>query len=128
MSTKNQSSSTRSVFDALKAPPLSDLTRKRSVHCNPPPKYRGEGSSEPKSISASKQVEELPEECLEVTGVGKSKLFLAASERVFLFLTNPFGERQISSLQNYIEASIVMQSIRRIFHSNTNACSIAPYL
>ena len=30
------SSSTRSVFDALKAPALSDLTRKRSVHCDPP--------------------------------------------------------------------------------------------
>ena len=43
------SSSTRSVFDALKAPALSDLTRKRSVHCNPPPKgkrrARGEGST-----------------------------------------------------------------------------------
>ena len=27
-----------SIFDALKAPTLSDLTRKRRVHCNPPPK------------------------------------------------------------------------------------------
>ena len=73
------SSSTRSVFDALKAPALSDLTRKRSVHCNPPPKgkrrARGEGSSEPKSITASQRVKEFPEECLEVTGAGKSKLF-----------------------------------------------------
>ena len=32
------SSSMRSVFDALKAPALSDLTRKRSAHCNSPPK------------------------------------------------------------------------------------------
>ena len=31
---EGSSSSTRSVFDALKAPALSDLTRKRSVHCN----------------------------------------------------------------------------------------------
>ena len=29
---EGSSSSTRSVFDALKAPALSDLTRKRSVH------------------------------------------------------------------------------------------------
>ena len=32
------SSSTRSVFEALRAPPLTELTQKRSVHCNPPPK------------------------------------------------------------------------------------------
>ena len=50
-------SSMRSVIDALKAPPLSDLTWKRSVHCNPLPKgkcrVRGKGSSEPKSITVS---------------------------------------------------------------------------
>ena len=59
------SSSTRSVFDALKAQALSDLTQKRSVHCNPPPKgkhrARGEGSSEQKSITASQRVKEFPE-------------------------------------------------------------------
>ena len=33
---EGSSSSTRSVFDAPKAPALSDLTQKRSVHCNPP--------------------------------------------------------------------------------------------
>ena len=36
---------------------------------------RGEGSSEPKSITVSQRVKEFPEECLKVTGVGKSKLF-----------------------------------------------------
>ena len=35
---EGSSSFTRSVFDALKAPTLSDLTWKRSVHCNLPPK------------------------------------------------------------------------------------------
>ena len=59
------SSSTRSVFDVLKAQALSDLTRKRSVHCNPPPngkhRARGEGLSEPKSITASQRVKEFPE-------------------------------------------------------------------
>ena len=54
------SSSTKSLFDALRAPPLSHLTRKRSVHCNPPPKgkrrARGEGASEPKSITATQRV------------------------------------------------------------------------
>ena len=52
------SSSTKSLFDALRAPPLSHLTQKRSVHCNPPPKRRarGEGASEPKSITATQRV------------------------------------------------------------------------
>ena len=53
---EESSSSMRFVFDALKAQALSDLMRKRSVHCNPPPKGKrrvcGEGSSEPKSITA----------------------------------------------------------------------------
>ena len=79
---EESSTSTRSVFDALKASALSDLTRKRSVHCNPPPKgkrrARGEGSSEPKNITASQRVKEFPEDCLEVTGAGKSKLFCRA--------------------------------------------------
>ena len=35
---EGSSSSTRSVFDAMKAQTLSDLTWKRSVHCNLPPK------------------------------------------------------------------------------------------
>ena len=76
------SSSTRSVFEALRAPPLTELTRKRSVHCNPPPKgkrrARGEGFSEPKSITATQRVNEFPDECFEATGAGKSRLFCKA--------------------------------------------------
>ena len=50
-----------SIFDALKAPPiLSDLTRKRRVRCNPPPKGErrecGDGSSEPKNVTATQGV------------------------------------------------------------------------
>ena len=79
---KGSSSSTISLFDALKAPALSDLTRKRRVHCNPLPKGKrrvcGEGSSEPKNVSATQRVKEFPEECLEVTGVRKPKLFCKA--------------------------------------------------
>ena len=71
-----------SIFDALKAPALSDLTRKRRVHCNPPPKgkrrARGEGSSEPMNVTATHRVKDFPEECLEITGAGKSKLFCKA--------------------------------------------------
>ena len=72
--------STISVFDALKAPALFDLTRKGH---NPPPKGKrrahGKGSSEPNSITASRRVKEFPEkfpeEFLEVSGAGKSKIF-----------------------------------------------------
>ena len=79
---EGSSSSTRSIFDALKATTLSDLTRKRSVLCNSPPKGKhracGEGSSKPKSSTASQRMKEFPKECLEVTGAGKSKLFCKA--------------------------------------------------
>ena len=60
---EGSSSSMRFVIDALKAPALSDLTRKKSVHCNLLRKgkrrVRGEGSSEPKSITASQRVKEV---------------------------------------------------------------------
>ena len=68
-----------------------------------------EESSEPKSITASQRVKEFPEDCLEVKGAGKSKLFSAAPEVVFSLLTNLFVERQNSSFQDYIKASIMMQ-------------------
>ena len=49
-----------SIFDALKAPSLSDLTRKGRVRCNPPPKGErracGDGSSEPKNVTATQGV------------------------------------------------------------------------
>ena len=49
-----------SIFDALKATSLSDLTHKRRVHCNPLPKGKrmacGEGSSEPKNVTATQGV------------------------------------------------------------------------
>ena len=71
-----------SIFDALKAPSFSDLTRKTRVRCNPPPKGKrracGEGLSEPKNVNATKGVKEFSEEFLEVTGAGKSKLFCKA--------------------------------------------------
>ena len=58
------------------APSLSDLTRKRRVRCNPPPKGErracGDGSNEPKNVTATQGVKEFSEECLEVTGAGKS--------------------------------------------------------
>jgi len=79
---KGLPSSTKTLLDALRAPALSDLTRKRSVHCIPPPKgkgrARGEGSSEPKSITATQRVKEFPKEYLQVTGAGRMKLFCKA--------------------------------------------------
>ena len=47
--------SPRSLLDVLKAPQASDLTRKRKIDSNPPvgqKRSRGQGSSEPKSVSA----------------------------------------------------------------------------
>ena len=56
-----------STVEALKAPKASDLTRKRKVDCNPPPKGKRrahrEGSSEPKTVSPRERVREFPDEC-----------------------------------------------------------------
>ena len=68
-----------SILEALKTPKASDLTRKRKVDCNPPPKgkrrARGEGSSEPKTVSPRERVRKFPDECLTVTGKGARKFF-----------------------------------------------------
>ena len=71
-----------SILEALKAPKVSELTRKRKVDCNPPltgkRRARGKGSSEPKSVSPRDRVSEFPDECLTVTGTGAGKLFCNA--------------------------------------------------
>ena len=99
------SSSTKSLFDALRAPPLSHLTRKRSVHCNPPPKgkrrARGEGASEPKSITATQRVKEFPEECFEVTGAGRTKLFCKACREELSLKKNIIVSRVIREAQDW---------------------------
>ena len=69
----------QSSIRVLKASQASDLTRKRKVDSNPPvgqKRSRGQGSSEPKSVSAKDRVNEFPDECLTVSRGGK--LFCSA--------------------------------------------------
>lgn len=64
----------RSLLDVLKAPQPSELTRKRKVASNPPigqKAARGQGSSEPKSVTAKDRLREFPGECLSVKIGGK---------------------------------------------------------
>ena len=81
-----------SILEALKAPKASDLTRKRKVDCNPLPKgkrrARGEGSSEPKTVSPRERVREFPDECLTVTVKGARKLFCIFQNTYYLRVTN----------------------------------------
>ena len=64
-------SSPLSILDVLMAPTRTELSRKRKVDCNPPPKgkrcARGEGSSEPKTVSPRQRVDQFPDQCLAVT-------------------------------------------------------------
>ena len=72
------SSTTVSILDRLKAPRLSILTRKWKIDTNPPKgvrRARGEGANEPKTVSASQRVSEFPKECLTVS---MKKLFCTA--------------------------------------------------
>ena len=60
-----------SILDVLKAHTRTELTRKRKIDCNSPPKgkrrSRGEGSSEPKTVSPRQRVDQFPDQCLAVT-------------------------------------------------------------
>ena len=73
-----------SILEALKTPKTSDLTRKRKVDCNPPPRARGEGSSEPKTVSPRERVREFLDECLTVMWKGARKLFCIFQNTVCL--------------------------------------------
>ena len=59
-----------STLDVLRPPTRSELTRKRKVDSNPPPKgkrrARGEGSTEPKTVSPRQRIDEFPDERLTV--------------------------------------------------------------
>ena len=60
-----------SMLDKLRSPPMSSMSRKRSVHCNQPPigKKRSSGTrrSDPKSVPPSKRVSEFTGEQLTVS-------------------------------------------------------------
>ena len=90
------------ILDVLKAPKLSDLTRKRSIDSNPPPKgkrlARGEGSSEPKTVTPSQRVKQFTRECL-TTSAGT--LFCTACRE------------ELSLRKNIIVASVKQQDWER---------------
>ena len=72
---------TVSLLEKLKAPKHSDLSRKRAMDQNPPPKgkrSRGSQLTDPKSISARQCVSEFPNENLTVSN---SKLFCRACRK-----------------------------------------------
>lgn len=79
---EDTTSSPLSILEVLKSPVHTELTRKRKVDFNPPPegkrKARGEGSTEPKTISPRQRVTEFPDECLIVTGRERKRLFCNA--------------------------------------------------
>ena len=73
------SSSTVSLLDRLRSPLPSELSRKRKVHTNPPPKGKRRSASrgycDPKSVSPLQRVREFPGEELTVSAC---KLFCRA--------------------------------------------------
>ena len=99
------------LLSRLHRPTSSELSRKRKVNRNPPPKgkkrSRGASASDPKSPS---------QRVKQYTGEAASQALLcqpssAAVEQVFSVMTlnSCFGDQQLSSLEDYLEASIIMQ-------------------
>ena len=68
-----------SILERLRSPTPSDLTRKRKIRTNPPPKgvkrSKAQVASEPLSVSISARLKEFPNECLCNSG---GKLFCNA--------------------------------------------------
>ena len=104
-------SGVNSLLSRLHRPTSSELSRKRKVDQNPPPKgkkrSRGASASDPKSVTPSQRVKQY-------TGEAASQALLcqpssAAAERVFSVMNSCFGDQQLSSLEDYLEASIIMQ-------------------
>lgn len=79
MDSSTSTASPISLLDVFRAPQASELTRKTKVDSNPPigkKTSRGQGCSEPKSVSAKDRVNQFPDECLTVNRGGK--LFCSA--------------------------------------------------
>ena len=77
----------QSYIQVLKAPQTSVLSRKRKTKSNPPcgkRKARGEGSFEPKTISAQDRVKQYPEECLTTYNKGQKLFYNACREELSL--------------------------------------------
>ena len=79
-STISDSSTTaKSLMDSLRTPTASELSRKRKIDCNKPPKgkkrSRGTCSSDPKFITPEQRVKQHPKECFSVSN---KKLFCLA--------------------------------------------------
>ena len=69
-STISDSSTTaKSLMDSLRTPTASELSRKRKIDCNKPPKgkkrSRGTCSSDPKFITPEQRVKQHPKECFQ---------------------------------------------------------------
>ena len=89
---EDTATSPRSLLDVLRAPQASELTRKRKIDCNPPTgkkTSRGQGSSEPKSVTPKQRVNEFPDECLTVSRGGK--LFCSACQSHHILSSVFFG-------------------------------------
>ena len=65
-----------SILDVLKPPTRSELTRKRKVDSNPPPKGKRRAecarSTEPKTVSPRQRIDEFPDERWGREGLGFS--------------------------------------------------------
>ena len=96
------SSSSKSLLDVLKAPTLVEIARKRAVRVNLPPSGK-------RRCLGGRITSNLPQ----WSAVARKILFMQpsspAAERVFSLLKATFTEQQEGCLQDYIEASIMLQ-------------------
>ena len=89
-----------SLLDRLKAPIPSDLTRKRKIACNPPPKGKkrscGHCANNPKYVTPIQRVKEHPGEYLTVSN---KQLFCRACQEE-LSLINSVVHNHVKSVKH----------------------------
>jgi len=113
---RSSAASVPSLLSVLRAPKLSDLTRKRKIQCNPGKRKKIRSNS---STSSDPSIDVLQwwkqnESALPCWASAARKVLLvqsssAASERVLSLLKSSFSSQQQSSLQDYIETSLMLQ-------------------
>ena len=107
-----------SLLDRLKAPARSELSRKRAVQTNPPPKGKrrssSRGNSDPKSVSPQQRLSEFPDEELSVSA---GKLFCRACRECV-------GVKR-SIVSNHIKSTKHIKSKKRLLQKEAREVDIA---
>ena len=110
--------SAANLLQQLRSPTPSELTRKRTVHCNQPPKGKkrsqGRNANDPKSVTPQQRVKEHVGECLSVSN---KRLFCKACREELSLVS--------SSINNHIKSAKHREGKKRLESKEKREIDIA---